>query len=247
MDNLCLPRPIVAAQAHIQHYKEKFLLRNAYQRLVGIKKSVGDKQGCLAKNLCLDCHIDTRLYQSGQKKFGLAEIKIFADFLAPKYGVAVFNSLTANGKVFQTEGTCKYWLNLLNLGQHFDVISGPAGFFGKNYWCEKCNGGYENKSKRGCKACYLQQENEELVKLVARLAVELDSYTPFLSAVEDYSIRELGAMHARSRTTAVCVHDLMEARRALTAEELQWNGPAVRVRLPNLPKVQAAIRQLRRQ
>ena len=85
------------------------------------------------------------------------------------------------------------------------------------------------------------------MKLVARPAVELDSYTPFLREADDYSIQELGAMRARSSTTAACVHDLMEARRAPTAEELQWNGPAGRVKLPNHPKVCAAIWRLRRQ
>ena len=81
------------------------------------------------------------------------------------------------------------------------------------------------------------------MKLVARLAIELDSYTPFLLDVDDYSIQELGAMRSRSSTTAACVHDLMESRRAPTAEELQWNSPAVRVKLPNQPKMHAAIRR----
>ena len=150
-DNLCLPRAIVAVQARIQHYLEKSLPRNAYACIVGTKRSVADRQGCLAKNLCQDCHVDTRLYQSGQKKFGMDEIKIFADFLAPKYGLAVFSGLTANTKVFQTEGTCDYWINLLNLGQHYDAISGPQGFFNRRHWCTHCNKGYSHTKKRRCR------------------------------------------------------------------------------------------------
>jgi len=96
-------------------------------------------------------------------------------------------------------------------------------------------------------SCTLEQENEELLMLAARLAVELDSRAPFLCEADDYSNRELGAMHARSRTTAACVHDLLEARRAPIAEELHWNGPTIRVKLPNMPKLQAAIKQVRRQ
>ena len=96
-------------------------------------------------------------------------------------------------------------------------------------------------------SCTLEQENEELLMLAARLAVELDSRAPFLCEADDYSNRELGAMHARSRTTAACVHDLLEARRAPIAEELHWNGPTIRVKLPNMPKLLAAIKQVRRQ
>ena len=150
MDNLCLPRAIVAAQTYIQHHQEKSVSRNEYHRIVGNKKKGTDRQLNLARVLCRDCQIDTRPFQSGQKKFGMDEIKVFANFLAPKYGLAVFSSLTANTKVFQTEGACEYWMNLLNLDQHYSVISKPQGFFSKRYWCSQCNNAFSHKEKHRC-------------------------------------------------------------------------------------------------
>ena len=67
---------------------------------------------------------------------------------------AVHNSLTANSKVFETAAseeqqiTC--WINLLNLNDHFDPITKPAGFFGMHYWCELCNKCFHDKQEHKC-------------------------------------------------------------------------------------------------
>ena len=57
----------------------------------------------------------------------MEEVKLFARLLAPKYGIAVHNSLTANSKVFETSTTedqkIVYWINLLNLNDHFNPIT----------------------------------------------------------------------------------------------------------------------------
>ena len=51
-DKLCLPRAIVMGRAYIQHFEEKSLSKHEYRSIVGNKKSLVDKQGDLAKDLC---------------------------------------------------------------------------------------------------------------------------------------------------------------------------------------------------
>lgn len=107
----------------------------------------------MANDLCTQVGLNATDYIQGRKTFGMDEVKIFADHLAPKYGVAVHNSLTANQKIFESStGKGKIlWINLLNLNEHFSPITLPAGFFGSHYWCEKCN------------TCYLTKKNTTVV------------------------------------------------------------------------------------
>ena len=44
-------------------------------------------------------------YNNGSKTFGMEEVKVFAQLLAPQYAIAVHNSLTTNRKVFETSTT----------------------------------------------------------------------------------------------------------------------------------------------
>ena len=84
----------------------------------------------------------------------MEEVKVFAQVLAPKYGIAVHNSHTANGKVFEMSTTedqkIVSWINLLNLDNHFNAITKPSGFFGTHYWCELCNKCYHDKLNHKC-------------------------------------------------------------------------------------------------
>ena len=102
------------------------------------ERSRTDRQGELAKDLCVGAGINVEEY--GSMAFGLEEVKIFAQLLAPQYGIAVHNSLTANSKVFETSTTedqkIVSWINLLNLNDHFNPITKPAGFFRTHYWCQ---------------------------------------------------------------------------------------------------------------
>ena len=104
-DRLCLPRAIVVGRAYNQHFKEKIISKHEYRSIVGNKKSSVDKQGELARELCARAGINVEKYNNGSKTFGMEEVKLFARLLAPKYGVAVHNSLTANSKVFETSTT----------------------------------------------------------------------------------------------------------------------------------------------
>ena len=121
---------------------------------MGNKKSSVDKQGDLAKDLCARAGIRVEEYNNADKTFGMEEVKVFAQLLAPKYGIAVHNSLTANSKVFETSTTedqkIVSWINLLNLNDHFNAITKPSGFFGTHYWCELCNKCYADKQKHKC-------------------------------------------------------------------------------------------------
>ena len=89
---------------------------------MGNKKSQVDRQGELAKDLCACAGFKVEEYCS--KTFGMEEIKVFAQLLAPKYGIAVHNSLTANSKVFETSTSedqkIVSWINLLK------IISTPS-------------------------------------------------------------------------------------------------------------------------
>ena len=87
---------------YIQHFEEKSLLKHEYQCIAGYKKSQVDRQGELVRDLCACAGIRMEDYNNGSKTFGMKEVKVFAQFLAPRYGIAVHNSLSANSKVFET-------------------------------------------------------------------------------------------------------------------------------------------------
>ena len=101
-DKLCFPRSIVVGRAYIQQFEENSISKHAYQCIVGTKKSQADRQGELAKDLCACVGIQVEEYNIGNKIFSMEEVKAFARFLAPQYGIAVHNSLMANSKVFET-------------------------------------------------------------------------------------------------------------------------------------------------
>ena len=150
-DNLCLPRAIVVAQAYHQFNSDKTISQHTYHTILGLK-SKKDHQARLAKELCLQVGLDAVDYMEGFKTFGLDEVKLFANHLSPKYGIAVHNSLTANHKIYEspTSNNNVQWINLLNLNEHFMPITKPAGFFGSHYWCEHCNRCYNTKKKHFC-------------------------------------------------------------------------------------------------
>ena len=122
-DKLCLPRAIVVGRAYIQHFEEKSLSKHQYQCIAGIKKALADRQGELARELCAHAGFKVEEYNNGSKTFGMEKVKVFAQPLAPKYGIAVHNSLTANSKVFETfapkDKNIVSWINLLNLEKSF--------------------------------------------------------------------------------------------------------------------------------
>ena len=153
-DRLCLPRAIVVGRACIQHYDKNSLSNYEYRCIVGSKKSHADRQCELAKELCVKAGIQVEEYNNGVKIFGMEEVKLFAQLLAPKHGIAVHNSHTANSKVFETstaeDQKIVSWINLLNLADHFNLITKPAGFFGTDYWCELCNKYYHDKLNHRC-------------------------------------------------------------------------------------------------
>ena len=101
-DRLCLPCAIVVGRAYIQHFDKKAISKHEYRSIVGNKKSKIDQQRESAKELCAHAGIRVEEYNNGSKTFGMEEVKLFARLLAPKYGIAVHNSLTANSKVFET-------------------------------------------------------------------------------------------------------------------------------------------------
>jgi hypothetical protein len=55
----------------------------------------------LARELCVAVGIVPDEYTREEKTFGLDEIKLFAQHLAPDYGLAIHNSLAANIKTFK--------------------------------------------------------------------------------------------------------------------------------------------------
>jgi hypothetical protein len=151
-DRLCLPRAIVVGRAFIQYAKEKTISRCIFRKITGeYSKS---RQGTLARELCEACGFDITQFNSGEKTFGMDEVRIFADFLAPSYGISVRNSHTANCIVFESPGLTGNenvrWINLLNLNDHFDPITKPSGFFDTHYWCSLCNRGYSAKRNHQC-------------------------------------------------------------------------------------------------
>ena len=133
-DRLCLMYAIVVGYAYIQYFDKKSLSKHTYQYIVGKTRVNMDRQSELARELCARAEIRLKEYiNGGSKTFGMEEVKVFEQLLAPKYGIAVQNSLTANSKVFETSTSDDQkvisWINLLNLNAHFSPITKPSGFF----------------------------------------------------------------------------------------------------------------------
>ena len=108
----------------------------------------------MAKYLCARAGIKVKEYNNDSKTLGMEEVKVFARLLAPKYGIAVHNSLMVNRKVFEMSITedqkIVSWINLLNLDNHFNAITKPSRFFGTHYWCKLCNKCYHDKLNHKC-------------------------------------------------------------------------------------------------
>ena len=149
-DNLCLPRAIVAGIAYHQ-WKNNEITQSQYRTLTRSRRKK-DEQELRARLLCREVGLNPLLYTSG-KTFSVDELRMFSDYLKSKgYGLAVHDSFTANAKSFESSGldNAARWINLLNLENHYDVISKPAGFFCRNYHCAKCNRVYSNKERHCC-------------------------------------------------------------------------------------------------
>ena len=71
-------------------------------------------------------------------------------------------SITAQYKQNTEDQKIVSWINLLNLNDHYNVITKPSGFFGTHYWCELCNKCYHDKLNHkcipNCIACKLQTQ-----------------------------------------------------------------------------------------
>ena len=89
--------------------KKNLFKKHKYQCIAGIKKALADRQGELARELFAHAGFKVEEYNNGSKTFGMMiwfysieQVKVFVQLLAPKYGIVVHNSLTANSKVFET-------------------------------------------------------------------------------------------------------------------------------------------------
>ena len=105
------------------------------------------------QDLCNRIGIWIEKYNNDNKTFGMEEVKLFAQLLAPQYGIAVYNSLTANNKVFESSTSDQKIIsriNLHNLNNHFSAITKLSGFFGTHYWCKLCNKCNHDKEKHKC-------------------------------------------------------------------------------------------------
>ena len=109
----------MVGHAYVQHFDKKAISKHEYRCIVGNEKSRTDWQGKLAKELCAHTGIRVEEYNNDSKTFGMEEVKLSAQLIAPKYGIVVHNSLTANSIVFETltseDHKIVSWINLLNL------------------------------------------------------------------------------------------------------------------------------------
>jgi hypothetical protein len=97
-DRLCLPRALVVGKGYVDYMVKKSITIKQFRT---IKDSNSRTQCQLARDLCEAVGLVPEEYTRGEKTFGLDEIKLFAQHLAPDYGLAVHNSLTANMKTFE--------------------------------------------------------------------------------------------------------------------------------------------------
>ena len=61
--------------------------KNVYCSTIGNKKLQVDRQGELAKELCACVGIRVEDYNNSTKTFGMEEVKLFAQVLAPQYSI----------------------------------------------------------------------------------------------------------------------------------------------------------------
>ena len=129
-DDLCCARALVTAKALLDNDERWNSIRQGRK-----------VQGKLAEDL-------HRLAGVPFRRCNIEDIKQFQSVL-PDYQIHVLSKESFNAIIFQGPEADKK-IYLYHHDDHYDVITKMAAFFNKNFFCTKCNRGYDRKEKHAC-------------------------------------------------------------------------------------------------
>ena len=150
-DNLYLARAIVVAKARIDKQTDPSVQWHAIRKNHKEKPHSNYIQKQLAQKLMRDAGLENYQGECGED-----EIAKLQAVLEPEYQIKIFsaqccNFLTYQGKIVSEKVLHLYHdVNDDGSGDHFLVISAPHVLFNSEYWCDKCNKGYNTKQKHKC-------------------------------------------------------------------------------------------------
>ena len=141
-DDLCCARAIVIAKAKIDQHEKWESVRKG-----------GKIQEILANQL----HERAVVHH---EKCGIDEIKKFQDVLSG-YQILVVSKHHFNGIIYSgPEAQKKIYLYLHD--NHYHVITSMPAFLSRNYYCTKCNTGYDHKEDHKCNnICHASRKMHE--------------------------------------------------------------------------------------
>ena len=161
-NSLCCASAIVLA---IERYK-KFLKpkeeENTYQQCRNANRSINPTGVKAFLAAARKLHTDAGVPEG---PCGPAELAKFQAVL-PRYQIKVYLAATKRELIFKgNESDRTIYLVLDENLQHYDVITGPAGFFGYDYYCDPCEKGYWSKTKHCCdeicQCCYTKHDRSQ--------------------------------------------------------------------------------------
>ncbi|XP_052806406.1 uncharacterized protein LOC128235642 [Mya arenaria] len=134
-DDLCRARAIVTAKARIEKHHKWESIR---------------KGGKLQEKLAIQLHEQACVVPG---KCGIEEIQKFQSVLTD-YQINVVSGDHFNGIIYSgPETELKVYLYFHN--EHYDIITSMPAFLSRNYFCTKCNKGYDHREDHKCNnVCY---------------------------------------------------------------------------------------------
>ena len=134
-DELCCARAIITAKARLDKHQKWKSIRKCYE-----------PQGQLAKQLHAEASVPL-------KECGVEEIKRFQEVL-PGYQINVVSKEHFHGIIYSGPESDKK-IYLFYHDNHYDVITSMTAFLSRNYYCTKCQKGYDHKENHKCNnKCY---------------------------------------------------------------------------------------------
>ena len=129
-DDLCCARAIVTAMARLDNHEKWNSIRAGYHLQRQLAEQL-HKKADVVQGIC-----------------GIEEIKKFQAVL-PDYQIYVISKEHFNAIIYSgPESSNKIYLYYHN--DHYDVITSMPAFLSRNYFCTKCNKGYDHKEDHKC-------------------------------------------------------------------------------------------------
>ncbi|XP_018570577.2 uncharacterized protein LOC108910461 [Anoplophora glabripennis] len=134
-DNLCLPRALVVAKAHVDKDSE----------YVKVRRNIRKIQTQRALELCRNANVSIP-----EEGAGIPELQVLQRYLSG-YKIVVY-SYGSKGRevIFSGSGNEGAALNLFHHEGHYNVITSLTAAFCCSYYCERCNIPYDHKNKHRC-------------------------------------------------------------------------------------------------